>query len=96
MEIKDLWQQIDLLGLQPSKIKSQMAKLQEEKMKSDALQKKSLEMLKDEWEEWEGGGRPPILPLFPVLALPGPTWLRCQINRLNKTDPKEPYRKVNK
>jgi hypothetical protein len=40
-----------------------------------------------------GGGRPLILPLLPVLALPRDgTMLRCQINRLNKTDPKEPYR----
>ena len=43
MEIKDLRQQFDLLGLQQSKIKSQMAKLQEEKIKSKALQKKILE-----------------------------------------------------
>jgi hypothetical protein len=39
MEIKDLMQQFDLLGLQQSKIKSQMARLQEEKIKSEALQK---------------------------------------------------------
>ncbi len=45
-----------------------------------------------EWEEWEGGGRPPILRLLPVLALPRDGAMpRCQINRLNKTDPKEPY-----
>jgi hypothetical protein len=45
-----------------------------------------------EWEEWEGGGRPPILPLLPVLTLPRDSaMLRCQINRLNKTDLKEPY-----
>jgi hypothetical protein len=39
MEINDLRQQFDLLGVQQSKIKSEIAKLQEEKMKSVALSK---------------------------------------------------------
>jgi hypothetical protein len=39
MEINDLRQQFDLLGVQQSKIKSEMAILQEEKMKSVALSK---------------------------------------------------------
>jgi hypothetical protein len=34
----------------------------------------------------------PIRPILPVLALKkSRTMLRCQINRLNKTDPEEPY-----
>jgi uncharacterized protein YigA (DUF484 family) len=39
IEINDLRQQFDLLGVQQSKIKSEIAKLQEEKMKSVALSK---------------------------------------------------------
>jgi hypothetical protein len=35
----------------------------------------------------------PILPLLPVLpSKKSRTMLRCQINRLNKTDPEEPYK----
>jgi hypothetical protein len=45
-----------------------------------------------EWEDALLPPIPPILPLLPVLVLPRDgTMLRCQINRLNKTDPKEPY-----
>jgi hypothetical protein len=58
-----------------------------------------------ERDEWEGGKRTkkgdprflfypirPILSLLPVLALKKiPAMLRCQIKRLKKTDPKEPY-----
>jgi hypothetical protein len=45
-----------------------------------------------EWEDTLLPPIPPILPLLPVLALKkSRTMLRCQINRLNKTDPEEPY-----
>jgi hypothetical protein len=47
--------------------------------------------------EWEDALLPPILPLLPVLALPRDgAMLRCQINRQNKTDPKEPYCQLTK
>jgi hypothetical protein len=37
----------------------------------------------------------PILPFLPVLALKrSRAMLRCQIKRLNKTDPNEPYRHI--
>jgi hypothetical protein len=45
-----------------------------------------------EWEDALLPPIPPILPLLPFLALPKrPAMLRCQIKRLKKTDPKEPY-----
>jgi hypothetical protein len=58
-----------------------------------------------EWDEWGRRGNVgpffsyallppirPILPLLPVLALKkSRAMLRCQIKRLKKTDPKEPY-----